>query len=77
MLLLPARSAYRPFPIMMGSILLPNTPLGFYPFEVIQRMSAGLSPCLHTRLPTALACFGVTVREDPVTGVSQLYPALV
>jgi hypothetical protein len=35
LLLLPACSAYRPFPILMGSILLPNTPLGFYPFEVM------------------------------------------
>ena len=27
-------SAYRPYPIMMGAILLQDTPLGFYPFEV-------------------------------------------
>lgn len=27
-------SAYRPYPIMMGSILLADAPLGFYPFEV-------------------------------------------
>lgn len=27
-------SAYRPFPIIMGSILIPETPMGFYPFEV-------------------------------------------
>lgn len=30
---LPQHSTYRPFPIIMGSILL-DTPLGFYPFEV-------------------------------------------
>lgn len=32
-LFIPAPTPCRPFPIMMGSIMLPDTPLGFYAIE--------------------------------------------
>jgi hypothetical protein len=40
-----AGSSYRPFPIVLGSILLPETPLGFYVSACSARVTRGVSLC--------------------------------
>jgi len=60
-------STYRPFPIVMGSILLADTPLGFYTFEVrlpvrpLQQPHACTVPVCHS-----VGCHPGMCRSDRV-----------